>query len=133
VAITARRPCRIRTRGPGENLTAPLSLREAHCVLRPAVTGDIESIERLLDLAFAPSAFESRLVKALVMGRRAIHHSLLERDRQILAYTGQDSFVIGYGAEFGSGEQAAEPWRPEATTDGLRSTRITEILRARSR
>ena len=64
-------------------VTTELFLR---LVMRRAVSGDIGSIEKLLDQAFAPSRFESSLVKGLVLNGRNIHHWLLEQDRQLLAY-----------------------------------------------
>jgi putative acetyltransferase len=54
--------------------------------MRRATQRDVASIVSLLDQAFAPSMFESGLVKTLVTNRRTIHHWLLERDRQMLAY-----------------------------------------------
>jgi putative acetyltransferase len=47
---------------------------------------DLESIVRLLDLAFAPSRFESRLVRALMENRRSLHHWVIEHGHELLAY-----------------------------------------------
>jgi putative acetyltransferase len=54
--------------------------------MRCAQPADLESIRRLLDLAFAPSRFEWALVDALVRHERTIHHWVIEHDRQVLAY-----------------------------------------------
>jgi putative acetyltransferase len=49
---------------------------------------DLDSILRLLDLAFAPSQAESRLVKALIENSRPIHHWVLENEGALSAYVG---------------------------------------------
>jgi putative acetyltransferase len=54
--------------------------------MRLAQPDDLESIVPVLDLAFASSRFESKLVRALMMNRRAIHHWVIEHGRQVLAY-----------------------------------------------
>lgn len=55
-------------------------------VMRRAVPGDLDSVVRVLDLAFAPSRFESNLVQALAVNGRNIQHWLLEKDRELIAY-----------------------------------------------
>ena len=54
--------------------------------IRPATQSDLESIVRLLDLAFAPSREESSLVKALVKNGRAIYHWVMESGDSLSAY-----------------------------------------------
>jgi putative acetyltransferase len=54
--------------------------------MRLARPDDLASIVRLLDLAFAPSRFESRLVRALIENRRSIHHWVIEHGQEVLAY-----------------------------------------------
>ena len=54
--------------------------------MRVAQLDDLESIGRLLDLAFAPSRFESRLVRAMMENQRSIHHWIIEHGQEPLAY-----------------------------------------------
>jgi putative acetyltransferase len=54
--------------------------------MRPAVPKDLEAIVNLLDLAFAPSAYESRLVRELIASGVRICHWLLEQQGDVLAY-----------------------------------------------
>src|SRR5262245_50406156 len=54
--------------------------------MRPANQNDLESIVKLLDLAFTPSQVESSLVRALVQNRRPIHHWVLESEGSLRAY-----------------------------------------------
>ena len=54
--------------------------------LRPPEREDIGNIGRLLDLAFAPSSFESTLVRGLIADAPALHHWVLEQDGELLAY-----------------------------------------------
>ncbi len=54
--------------------------------MRPAKPSDLGLIIKLLDSAFAPGRFESELVQALLTNGRQIHHWLMERDRQMIAY-----------------------------------------------
>ena len=54
--------------------------------MRLAQPDDLESIVRLLDLAFAPSRFESRLVRALMTNQHSIHHWVIEHGQHVLAY-----------------------------------------------
>jgi|GEM_PF-3676256 len=56
------------------------------CMIRSATLEDIESITVLLDRAFAPSKYESKLVKSLVAGARPIFHWVLEDDGLMVAY-----------------------------------------------
>ena len=54
--------------------------------MRAPERGDTDNILRLLDRAFAPSAFESTLVRGLIADAPAIHHWVLEQDGELLAY-----------------------------------------------
>jgi putative acetyltransferase len=54
--------------------------------MRPAKENDLECILRLLDLAFAPSQFESRLVRGLVQNARPLHHWVLDSEGSLNAY-----------------------------------------------
>ena len=93
--------------------------------MRPAVAGDVESIVRLLDQAFAPSRFESSrrfvAVRCLWWVIRGYYSRFgfcrLQEpgcpfdpgNAQFMAlrYLGPDSFMIGYEKEFSGGEPVA--------------------------
>jgi putative acetyltransferase len=54
--------------------------------MRPAIPADLEEIVRLLDLAFAPNQFESRLILALARNARPTCQWLIEIDGVLLAH-----------------------------------------------
>ena len=94
--------------------------------MRPATQNDLESIVRLLDLAFAPSQFESRLVRALVKNARLIHHWVLEGEDDLYAYV---CYSRAYRAERPIGFHLAPvAVHPERHRKGLGSTIIRESL-----
>ena len=53
---------------------------------RPATATDLAGIMKLLDLAFAPSQSESRLVRALLGNARPAYQWLIESEGDLLAY-----------------------------------------------
>lgn len=55
-------------------------------MITKCLTSDLESVAGILDAAFAPSRFESALVRALVEHGREIHHWVLNNDGRIVAY-----------------------------------------------
>ena len=67
---------------------------EAH--MRTPGREETDNILRLLDLAFAPSSFESILVRGLITDAPTIHHWVLEQDGELLAYV---CYSIAYRGE----------------------------------
>ena len=54
--------------------------------MRTPEPDDVTAIVSLLDEAFTPSEFESRLVSTLIKNRRTVHQWLLELEDRIVAY-----------------------------------------------
>jgi putative acetyltransferase len=94
--------------------------------MRPAEQNDLDSIAELLDLAFAPSQFESRLVNALVQNTRPIHHWVLEGADGLNAYV---CYSHAYRGERPIGFHLAPvAVHPEHQGKGLGSLLIRETL-----
>jgi putative acetyltransferase len=55
-------------------------------MIRPATSDDLPAIQALLDQAFAPSRYESKLVESLLVGGFSIYHWVLENKRVMAAY-----------------------------------------------
>jgi len=94
--------------------------------MRLSQSDDLESIVRLLDLAFAPSRFESRLLRALMEKRRSLHHWVIEHGQQVLAY-------VCYSAAYRGGEPigwhlAPVAVEPDWQRQGLGSSLIRGTL-----
>jgi hypothetical protein len=53
---------------------------------RDAVSADLASVKRLLDAAFVPSRYESRLIAALMDHACPLYHWLLEDRGEVVAY-----------------------------------------------
>src|SRR5262249_26251123 len=54
--------------------------------MRAAIPADLEAILKLLDLAFAPSQIESRLIGALARNARPTYQWIIESEGDLLAY-----------------------------------------------
>src|SRR5262245_22601771 len=94
--------------------------------MRPATQYDVESIVRLLDLAFAPSQAESRLVRALAENARPIHHWVLEGNDRLNAYV---CYSRAYRAERPIGFHLAPvAVHPDHQRSGLGSAIIRQTL-----
>lgn len=95
-------------------------------MMRAAETSDLPAIRALLDQAFAPSGFESKLVAALVENGKAVHHWVTEIEGEIVAYIAytrayRDETAIGY-------HLAPVAVRPDSQNRGLGSELIAASL-----
>lgn len=71
--------------------------------MHAAVPADLEAVVKLLDLAFAPSRFESRLIRALATNARTTYQWLIESDCDLLAH-------ICYSRAYAKGGQLGSTW-----------------------
>ena len=94
--------------------------------MRRANQNDLHSILSLLDLAFAPSQVESKLVRSLVEHARPIHQWVLESEGILKAYI---CYSTAFRAERPIGLHLAPvAVHPQQQRRGLGSTMIRETL-----
>src|SRR5262245_54875150 len=94
--------------------------------MRPAIPADLEEIVKLLDLAFAPSQFESRLILAMARNARPTYQWVIESEGALLAH-------ICYSRAYREGRTvgfhlAPVAVRPEHQRRGLGSSIIRDTL-----
>jgi putative acetyltransferase len=95
--------------------------------MRPVNESDLESVLRLVDLAFVPSRLESRLVKALVQKGRQLYQWVLESEDSLTAYA---CYSQAYREQRSIGFHLAPvAVHPEHQGKGIGSLIIRETLR----